>query len=513
MHFRPSDLAAAKDLGLCRAPGSTPRSLATLHLSDPLLFPPNSTTAAMTLNAATVLVVSPEPTTLRRIRRILTAFGCDVLSRREIPSSQDVGQYVYPQFVIVDERAMDARFQSLSGFLETQAFPAPYILLLRDPNSRDGILEAFAAGVDDFLEKPVNSAELLSRLNAGACYRETRLSDDDLIQSDLETGLLTEGAFVRWLGRQPANSDAPGCCVLIEIDLLRQLAARIGWPSARVVLRAVAGIVSEHCLPHAEPFRQSPRRLGAFLPNVHPERAREWTEELRAKIANSHCAAEVKSLDLTASAGIAARTRTNHAPHKLLAEAVRALDRAITDGGDCTVLSEDLAGDPKESVGSLESSFTRSRARDVMTSLSVFLQLTDTVGSAIAKLTAARLEFAPVVDDGRFQGVVCRDELAKYSLSQGGAQAPVRSVLAKNVVQVNEETPLPDVIEVFRHGHCEVAIVVRQAQPTGTITARDLSVLRRPTDCGSRIPTDEDPVDVNCVTKTDPRRAELPTFR
>lgn len=70
----------------------------------------------------------------------------------------------------------------------TPGLEATYLIMLTGKSEGDHLIEAFDAGVDDFLPKPVNKQELRVRLNAGLriCRLRSRIADQlELIQADL----------------------------------------------------------------------------------------------------------------------------------------------------------------------------------------------------------------------------------------------------------------------------------------------------------------------------------------
>ena len=115
----------------------------------------------------TVLVVSPEPPILRLLHRLLTAFGYAVTTRREVSWTSPGGHGIEPQFLILDSRALDAQRRPLAGLRDHITPPYPYVLLLQDDDPKLDLADLIDAGVDDFLEKPINRAEVLARLRAG----------------------------------------------------------------------------------------------------------------------------------------------------------------------------------------------------------------------------------------------------------------------------------------------------------------------------------------------------------
>ncbi len=423
------------------------------------------------------MAVSPESKVLRQINRLLTTFGYEVTTSRDL--NLNSLQYPSPQFLIVDNESLDDQLRPLVGFREQHPAPYPYVLLLRSETLNHEIIDAIDAGVDDFLEKPLNNAEVLARLRAGARYLESRQERDDLHQTDQITGLMTEGAFFRVLKRQTEKSAATGCCVLMELDHFQHINSAIGWTASKEILRAVAELFRDQCQENYLPAKWQAGRFSALLPDAPLDTAREWAEAVRQEITECRCITEIESVRLTASVGIGVWRPGSDTPSDLLKRTETALEYAIDGGGNCTIATADVESGNDNWLD--EQLFANAKAGDIMTPSPLLLDSIETIANATQKLKHSNLDAAPVVDDQeRLEGVVRARDLASSSSVQAVQNNPVRALMTDRIARVREEAPMAAVMQHFYDSPIDLAVVVRDEKPVGLITQEDLADLVPP---------------------------------
>ena len=425
----------------------------------------------------TVMAVSPEPNVLRQITRLLATFGYEVTTSRDLTLNSL--QYPSPQFLIVDSESLDDQFRPLVGFREQHPAPYPYVLLFRSDSFKHEIIDAIDAGVDDFLEKPINNAEVLARLRAGARYLESRQERDDLHQTDQITGLMTEGAFFRVLKRQTEKSAATGCCVLMQLDHFRHINSAIGWTASKEILRAIAELFRDHCQNNFVPAKWQAGRFSALLLDTPLDQAREWAQTLCQAITECRSIPEMESLRLTASVGIGVWRPGSDTPNELLKRTEAALEYAIDGGGNCTIATADIEGGSDNWLD--EQLFANAKAADIMTPSPLLLESIETIRKATQKLQHSNLDAAPVVDENdRLEGVVRARDLAASSSSSAVQNNPVRALMTDRVARVREEAPMPAVMQHFYDSPIDLVVVVRDEHPVGIIRQEDLAELLPP---------------------------------
>ena len=115
-----------------------------------------------------ILVVDDDPTVCLLLRKLLTAAGHTVHVARDGDEGLALALQSPPQLVITD--LMMARhdgLQLIRSLRRTEFGRSIYIMVLTILDDDDMLAEAFDAGADDYLTKPVDAKPLLARLKAG----------------------------------------------------------------------------------------------------------------------------------------------------------------------------------------------------------------------------------------------------------------------------------------------------------------------------------------------------------
>jgi len=116
-----------------------------------------------------LLLVDDDPMVIARLSKQLTTAGHRVASCRDGESALKYVITHKPSLLITDWR-----MQPMDGIMLCKALRATelgkklYIIMLTAAETEDDLVEAFGAGIDDYVTKPVSSKVLLSRLRAGA---------------------------------------------------------------------------------------------------------------------------------------------------------------------------------------------------------------------------------------------------------------------------------------------------------------------------------------------------------
>ncbi len=195
-----------------------------------------------------VLVVDDERPIRLALRSALEAAGYEVSEAADGEAGLQTALQVEPHMMVVD-RAMP-RMDGLAltrALRETGPGRTLYIIILTALGDEDQLIEAFDAGVDDYLAKPLNARLLMARLQAGRRVvrmqqeierdrEELRRSAAELAVSnrrlqeaaltDVLTGLpnrryAMERMQQEWAGS--ARSKRPQACMVIDLDELKQV--------------------------------------------------------------------------------------------------------------------------------------------------------------------------------------------------------------------------------------------------------------------------------------------------
>src|SRR6185436_10032655 len=117
----------------------------------------------------TILIVSPDRASLRRLSRFLDAFGYDVRQATDSQQALAAVQSARPDFLIADASGGQPVDLALCrGVRRVWPDGYTYCLLLTENPDIGQITAGLEAGFDDFLAAPIVFGELLARLRAGA---------------------------------------------------------------------------------------------------------------------------------------------------------------------------------------------------------------------------------------------------------------------------------------------------------------------------------------------------------
>lgn len=164
--------------------------------------------------------------------------------------------------------------------------------------------------------------------------------------TDRLTGLPNHGYFTRTLiqkTRYAQERREPLSLILFDLDRFKEVNDQYGHTAGDRVLAHVGEILSEAEEKGFFPARYGGEEFAVILPNVDSEAAREYAEHVRKRLALSPVAvAAGKSLNLTASFGVATQYGEEAHPQALVRQADAALYASKAEGGDAVSMGDDL---------------------------------------------------------------------------------------------------------------------------------------------------------------------------
>lgn len=115
------------------------------------------------------------------------------------------------------------------------------------------------------------------------------------------------------------------------------------------------------------------------------------------------------------------------------------------------------------------------RARDLMTTHVVTVDLDDTIDYAVTLMVKHRISGLPVVDqDGRPVGIVSEFDLLELICEGQTDQDKVRHYMSRGLFGVTEEDSWVTVADMFREKHVRRLPVLRDGALVGIVTRHDL---------------------------------------
>ncbi|THF60963.1 diguanylate cyclase [Pseudothauera rhizosphaerae] len=247
--------------GAGRAAGAQPDAAESgASAADPAAVPdeaPDSTVR--------VLIVEDDPAVRAQLRSVLQESTFTVYEAADGRSGMEMALEIQPHLLL-----SDCAMPQMSGMDLIRALRATrigrnvYILLLTDMDESGRLIEAFEAGVDDFVGKPLEPRLLAARLRAG--LRVVRLQQElerereeirrfaaelavsnrrlqEVALTDALTGFPNRRYAIdriqqEWLAS--SRSGRPLSCMIIDIDAFKQINDTHGHDAGDAVLRAAA---------------------------------------------------------------------------------------------------------------------------------------------------------------------------------------------------------------------------------------------------------------------------------
>jgi sigma-B regulation protein RsbU (phosphoserine phosphatase) len=137
-----------------------------------------------------VLIAEDDPISLRLTSKILNSWGYRVIESTDGESAWEKLETDPAPIVILDWRMPGLDGLSLCRRLrESERHQSTYILLLTGMEGKANLIQGLGAGADDYLEKPVDPAQLKARLNVGVRIMGLQQSLHQRL-SELEEALL-----------------------------------------------------------------------------------------------------------------------------------------------------------------------------------------------------------------------------------------------------------------------------------------------------------------------------------
>ena len=297
-----------------------------------------------------IVVADDDPTSRRLLKHLLEKWGFEVLlvedglKAWEIVRLQNLPSIAILDWVMpgLDGLELCRKIRALNRQHYT------YIMMLTSKMERASLIESLRAGVDDYLTKPFDAAELQGRLLVA---ERTLRFQNELIAAkeriahearhDYLTGLFNRGGIMETLEREMSRSNRTGeqfSILLADIDHFKRVNDSLGHGAGDDVLREVASRIANSLRSHDSVGRYGGEEFLIILPVSGASAALGAAEKLRRVISEvPFKIADVES-KITISLGVAT-SMPEGSVESLICAADVALYRAKNAGRNCTRVS------------------------------------------------------------------------------------------------------------------------------------------------------------------------------
>lgn len=307
--------------------------------------------------SADILVVDNDPASVELLKTILGSAGHKVYTAADGREALRMVLEHQPQIMITDWMMPGVDGQQLLRTLrETEIGRYLYVMVLTAQSGKEKMVDAFNAGADDFLVKPLDRTELLARLKAGqrivTVQREV-INECDLLRrnalqltianqraeeaalTDSLTGLYNRRYAMDRLAREWVASERnhrPLSILLLDIDHFKTVNDNHGHNIGDIALKRLAEMLGEYSRRPDIACRIGGEEFFILVPETALPGALRQAERLREAFESKSINVEGIDLQLTISLGVAQKCAGMASPEELLKIADEALYQAKREG-------------------------------------------------------------------------------------------------------------------------------------------------------------------------------------
>jgi diguanylate cyclase (GGDEF)-like protein len=305
-----------------------------------------------------VLVVDDEPTSQTILQTLVAAAGHDATV---VADGQQALSHIVsngpPDIVITDWRMPNLDGIELCRALRQSQFGnSLYIIILTAYGDEDVLVEAFAAGADDYMTKPINRREFDARVRSArrvvrlhrrliGDMNELRRSNAELVATnktlqsqaltDFLTGLPNRRYFIERTAEAlagAARNARPLSMLYLDLDDFKRLNDELGHDQGDEALRSVAEIFRREVRAGETLARLGGEEFALLCPGADEAEAVRIAERLRAAVEHAHIKRGQTGECLTVSVGVAVNDKAVAEPDELMRRADSALYEAKGQG-------------------------------------------------------------------------------------------------------------------------------------------------------------------------------------
>ncbi|KAF7597794.1 MAG: diguanylate cyclase response regulator [Candidatus Dactylopiibacterium carminicum] len=303
-----------------------------------------------------LLMVGSDQTHADHVREVLAgACRMIVVPDSDYAKATELALELLPELVMLPWQADAAGF--VQTLRKTRVGKTMFVLAYAESLDEGMMAVAFDAGVDDVLAWPLNPRVLYAKLRTGHrlgfLQQEIRRDREEIrhfaaelvvshrrlqeaSSSDALTGLPNRLAFVESLSREwefAHQAKHPLSAILIDIDRFHVFNKTYGSKAGDSVLRQLASIV--HAALRSQDFlaRTGEDELSVLCPGTTLEAAVACAQRVRSAIAGARFAAGGLNLALSASIGVACRSKVVTDVDSLIKLVELGVSRSRLEGG------------------------------------------------------------------------------------------------------------------------------------------------------------------------------------
>lgn len=316
------------------------------------------------LSSLRCLVVDDDTTMLVVLKKTLQHAGHHVITANNGVTGLELLLTERPEVVITDwvMPVMDG-VQLVKSIRETEFGKHAYVLLLTSFEQEERLIEAFDAGVDDYIRKPFIPRVLLARLRAAERFIQLQRAFSQELQeirrfaselainnrklqqaalTDSLTNLPNRRYGMERLEQEIALAKRRSACVSVvvaDVDYFKMVNDHYGHDVGDVVLKFIADVFTSKSRLQDVICRMGGEEFLIICPDTNVQDALNVAERLRAAISVTPFIHDKYKIQVTLSFGVAALQNYEQMSQLLLKQADQAMYRAKNLGRNRVVQS------------------------------------------------------------------------------------------------------------------------------------------------------------------------------
>ena len=311
------------------------------------------------------LIAEDDPVSRTRLKRFLERSGYTVIAAKDGPEGWRLFQREKDR---INFAILDQGMSRLSGIELCKQIKSSdvshyiYVILLSAKEDTEDIVSGFKAGADDYITKPFDNEELISRIKVGqriiALEKKLKTAYQKLHRvyqklriaavTDSLTGFLNRGALFERLGRELLHAyqqDISLCLVMLDIDHFKRINDTHGHLFGDEILKSVAQRLKGAVRPYDFIGRYGGEEFLIVLIGVDENVAYSVAERIRRTISDREFEVNGLKLSITVSLGVVPVKVSEHGDieslkDKLLLASDRALYKAKEEGRNRVVMAK-----------------------------------------------------------------------------------------------------------------------------------------------------------------------------
>jgi len=215
-----------------------------------------------------------------------------------------------------------------------------YVIFLTGKKDIDNIVKGLETGADDYLAKPFDRRELLSRIKVGLrligfekALREANQKLHALATTDSLTGIFNRRAIFERLSGEISRTireNSPFCLIMLDIDYFKKVNDTYGHSAGDKVLVEIVKRIKSELRPHDDIGRYGGEEFLVGISKTDSKISRVIAERLRICICERPFQIECRKIDVSISLGVVnfMPSRDNHI-NDFLEAMIKAADIAL----------------------------------------------------------------------------------------------------------------------------------------------------------------------------------------